>query len=84
MSVPGRGGETDFLARHRTTGKVHLIQSCWDMADRKNFSRELRGPQSAMKELSLDAGTIVTWDDEAELEGNISVVPAWKWLLEAR
>lgn len=80
----GEGGETDFLARHRTTGKVHLIQSCWDMADRKTFSRELRGLQSAMKELSLDAGTIVTWDDEAELEGNISVIPAWKWLLEAR
>jgi len=34
--------------------------------------------------LSLDAGTIVTWDDEAELEGNISVIPAWKWLLGAR
>ncbi len=51
------------------------------MADQKTFKRELRGLQSAMKELSIDSGTIVTWDDEATLAGNISVVPVWKWLL---
>ena len=51
------------------------------MADQNTFNRELRGLQSAMKELSIDSGTIVTWDDEADLEGNIRVVPAWKWLL---
>lgn len=69
---------------YNSTLRKVSINSLPGQADRKTFSRELRGLQSAMKELSLDAGTIVTWDDEAELEGNISVVPAWKWLLEAR
>lgn len=77
----GEGGETDFLASHATTGKVCLVQSCWDMADRKTFDRELRGLRSTMKELSVDIGTVVTWDDEVELPGNINVVPVWKWLL---
>lgn len=75
------GNEADFFARHKASGKVILIQACWDMADRKTFHRELRGLQSAMQELAIDSGTIVTWDDEAALEGNISVVPVWKWLL---
>jgi len=75
------GGEADFFARHKTAGTAVLIQACWDMADRSTFSRELRGLRSAMKELSIDSGTIVTWDDEAELDGNISVLPLWKWLL---
>jgi len=34
-----------------------------------------------MKELSINSGTIVARDDEETLEGNINVVPAWKWLL---
>jgi hypothetical protein len=75
------GNEADFLARHKTSGNVFLIQACWDMTDQKTFNRELRSLQSAMKKLSIDSGTIVTWDDEADLEGNIKVVPVWKWLL---
>jgi predicted AAA+ superfamily ATPase len=75
------GGEADFFAQHKSSGNVILIQACWDMAEQNTFKRELRGLLSAMKELSIDSGTIVTWDDEAELEGNIRVVPVWKWLL---
>ena len=80
----GDGGEADFLARHRISGKTALIQACWDMAYRKTFNRELRGLHNAMKNLAIDSGTIVTWDDEATLEGNIALVPAWKWLLTFR
>ncbi len=75
------GYEADFLARHKATGNVILIQACWDMADQNTFNRELRGLQSSMKELSINSATIVTWDDEADLDGNISVIPVWKWLL---
>jgi uncharacterized protein len=75
------GNEADFLARHKASGDVILVQACWDMTDQRTFDRELRGLQSAMRELSIDSGTIVTWDDEAALEENISVVPVWKWLL---
>ena len=75
------GFEADFLARHPLTGERLLIQACFDMADQKTFSREVRGLQGAMQALSLGSGTIVTWDDAAKLDGNITVIPAWKWLL---
>jgi len=34
-----------------------------------------------MEELAVSSGTIVTWDDEAQLDNNITAVPLWKWLL---
>jgi len=58
-----------------------LIQVCWELLDEKTFKRELRGLQTVMDELSISSGTIVTWDDEAALDNNITVVPIWKWLL---
>lgn len=75
------GSEADFFAQHKSSGKVILIQVCWDLADQNTFNRELRGLQNAMKELSIDSGTIVTWDEDDRLEGNIRVIPVWKWLL---
>jgi hypothetical protein len=77
-----KGLETDFFARSLVTNKVKLIQVCWQMSDQKTFDREYRGLQSAMEELSIHSGTIVTWDDEARLDNNISIVPIWKWLLK--
>jgi len=80
--VPTKGGrETDFFARHRTSGETQLIQVCWEMSDERTFKRELQGLKSAMDELSLPTGTIVTWDDETVIEDKIKVIPIWKWLL---
>ena len=76
------GRETDFLARHRITGETKLMQACWEMSDKKTFARELQGLKSAMEDLSVFSGTIVTWDDETVIEDKIKVVPVWKWLLE--
>jgi uncharacterized protein len=75
------GREADFFARHRISGETQLIQVCWEMSDKKTFERELQGLKSAMDELSLSAGTIVTWDDETDIENKIKVIPIWKWLL---
>ena len=75
------GYETDFFIRHNISDEVKLVQVCWDISDKETFNRELRGIKSAMNELSLSSGTIVTWDDEASLEDNINVVPVWKWLI---
>jgi predicted AAA+ superfamily ATPase len=75
------GYEADFLARHRISGETQLIQVCWEMSDKKTFERELRGLKSAMDELSLSTGTIVTWDDETAIENRIKVIPIWKWLI---
>ena len=75
------GHEADFFARHKISGEVQLIQVCWDMSDKKTFERELQGLKSAMDEVSLPTGTIVTWDDETTLDDKIKVMPVWKWLL---
>lgn len=75
------GRETDFFTQHRISGKTQLIQVCWEMSDEKTFERELQGLKSAMDELSLPTGTIVTWDDETTIENKIKVIPIWKWLI---
>lgn len=80
--VHTKGGyETDFFARHKISDEIKLIQVCWELSDEKTFKRELRGLQTVMDELSISSGTIVTWDDEAIFDNNITVVPIWKWLL---
>ena len=76
------GREADFFTRHRISGETQLIQVCWEMSDERTFARELLGLKSAMDELSLSAGTIVTWDDEADIDDKIKVIPIWKWLLK--
>lgn len=75
------GCETDFFARHKISGQPQLIQVCWEMSDKKTFEREVRGLKGAMEDLSIVGGTIVTWDDETEIDDKIKVVPIWKWLL---
>jgi len=77
------GREVDFFTRHRISGETQLIQVCWEMSDKKTFERELQGLKSAMDELSIPTGTIVTWDDETAMENNIKVIPIWKWLVIA-
>ena len=78
---PKAGGEIDFFARDKSSGKVQLIQVCWDMSKEKTFARELKGLHNGMQELNITEGIIVTWDEETEIAGNISLIPAWKWLL---
>jgi len=79
------GRETDFFARHKISAEAQLIQVCWEMSDKKTFERELRGLKSAMDELSISTGTIVTWDDETVIEDKkINVIPIWKWLIQKR
>ncbi len=77
------GFETDFCARRKSDGEVKLIQVCWDMSDTATFERELRGLKSAMTELSIDSGTIVTWDEQSVINDSINVVAIWKWLLQS-
>ena len=75
------GHEVDFLVEQRNARNAGLIQSCWKISDQKTFERELRGLKSAMNELSIPTGTIVTWDDETVIDGKIEVLPIWKWLV---
>jgi len=75
------GREVDFFTRNRNSGEKQLIQVCWEMSDKKTFERELLGLKSAMNEILIPTGTIVTWDDETVIDKKIKVIPIWKWLL---
>jgi len=77
----GEGYEVDFFCRDRRSGHGQLIQVCWELDDPGTLEREARALRSAMDQYGLSQGTIVTWDDSRELEGNIAVVPVWRWLL---
>lgn len=72
------GGEVDFLVQDNITLNRRLIQVTWDMSDKTTFAREMKALTEAMAETGIGDGTIVTWDDEREING-VRIVPAWKW-----
>ena len=78
--VTNGGGEVDFLVQDNVTLKRRLVQVSWDMADEQTFEREMKSLREAMAETGIEDGTVVTWDDEREIDG-VHVVPAWKWCI---
>lgn len=78
-----QGYEVDFLARPGQ-GEPLAIQVAETIADPSTRQRELRALEAAMAERKLSSATLVTLDEEAQIEsasGPIAVVPAWRWLL---
>ena len=76
--------ECDFIIKQGRM-PMHAIQVCWELSDR-NEKRELAGLIDACSSLKLTSGIILTYaqDEEREKDGlKISVLPVWKWLLEA-
>lgn len=71
--------ECDFILKSKDK-VVQAIQVCYFLND-KNKERELAGLEKAMKRFSLQKGIIISRDQEGTI-GNVSVIPAWKWLLE--
>ncbi len=74
-------GECDFVTR-TSSGTTALFQVCTEL-NPDNLKRETSGLIEAMSFFNLDAGTILTLDQEDHLvisDKEISVVPAWKWL----
>ena len=51
------------------------------MSSPETEERELSALKAARNELKVDDCTVVTWDEERELDG-IRIVPVWKWSLE--
>jgi uncharacterized protein len=77
------GGEVDFVARLRDRTRV-LVQVCESRADPRTRKRELAALCDAMAELDLQSATIVTRNEEEEIDVDgrrVSVVPAWRFLL---
>ncbi len=78
------GKEVDFLLR-KTGEADQLIQVCYDLSESKTRQREIQALCAAGVELKHTRGTILTWDEEGQenIHGfNISLKPAWKWLLQ--
>jgi len=79
--VTKNGAEVDFVLAGEHRSERRLIQVCWDIHDSVTQKREVRALLSAMQELGLRRGTIVTWLDEDVSDQRLNIVPAWKWLL---
>jgi predicted AAA+ superfamily ATPase len=76
------GYEVDFFARSFDQ-PPQAIQVSADLADSRTREREVRALTAAMKERQIRDATIVTLDEEDQLEtpiGPIRIQPAWRWL----
>ena len=69
------GFECDFIT------KDTCIQVCHTLTE-ENKKREITGIVEAGKKFGRTKSTIITYDQETEIEPKIKVVPIWKWLLE--
>ena len=78
------GRQVDFIVPRRGR-KPMLVQVCESLADPQTRRRETSALDEAMLELGVNAGTIVTRNEDGRLDevgGTIEVVPAWRFLLE--
>ena len=76
------GREVDFAVSGK--GGVELVQVCESLKAMATRDRELRALSEAMLELGVKRGTVVTRSDEGSEQtaaGEISIQPAWRWLL---
>ncbi len=76
--------ECDFVVFSKD--KVsEIIQVCYDIGDDKTFQREIKGLLDACKFFKMKEGTIVTLDEEKELQIDkilIKIIPAYKFFLQ--
>jgi predicted AAA+ superfamily ATPase len=79
----GRGNEVDFITIS-SKGEKQLFQVSESLANPDTRNRELSALQGAMQELELKTGTVVTRNEEEQVttgQGDIQVIPAWRFLL---
>lgn len=79
------GREVDFVWQDPDRGRT-LVQVCESMPEGSEArARELAALREAQSELSAARAVVVTRDEDSLLptpEGEIEIVPVWKWLLE--
>ncbi len=78
----GNGREIDFIVPVRGQKPI-LVQVCESIADPQTRKREVSALSEAMTELSITSGTIVTRNEEEQIEvddGTIQIVPMWRFL----
>lgn len=77
------GHEVDFLVQ--TSHTLQLIQVSQTVENKVTFDREMHALQTAMRDLKLREGFIITAFDERTIdtpEGTVRILPAWKWSLQ--
>ena len=74
------GTEVDFHVHDMISHGERLVQVSYAMSDETTFLRETTAIRFAREKTGIQDCTIVTWDDEGEMDG-IRIVPVWKWLL---
>ena len=77
------GAEVDFVCLDAQKKKL-LVQVCPSLADPLTRKREITPLTRAMEDLGLTEGTIVTLDEDQQLENDgkkIRIIPAWKYLI---
>ena len=74
------GTEVDFHVHDMISHGERLVQVSYAMSDETTFFREMNAIRFAREKTGIQDCTIVTWDDEGEMDG-IRIVPVWKWLL---
>ncbi|MEF3245493.1 MAG: ATP-binding protein [Caldisericaceae bacterium] len=75
--------EVDFVIK-KDLKVTELIQVSWNTYDVYTEQRELKSLLEASEELDADLLTILTWDEEKQVEKNgkvIRFVPIWRWFL---
>lgn len=86
LTVPDTGEKkVDFLLGDALgIDPYELVQVAYDMSAEKTRKREIGSLEAGMRFTKLDAGTIVTLHERAEIKtsaGVITVAPAWQWCL---
>ena len=77
------GLEVDFIVQMPDHSRLP-VQVCESLQDTNTRKREINALSAAMAELGLKSGTIVTRNEEEEIEtngGKIVIVPVWRFLL---
>lgn len=74
------GTEVDFHVHDMSSHGERLVQVSYAMSDAATFNRETNAIKFARQKKGIKDCTIVTWDDEGEIDG-IRIVPVWNWLL---
>lgn len=78
--------ECDFLVR-RGMKIIEAIQVTQTLSNLKTKEREIAGLLEAMNKFNLNAGLIITQEQEDKIKvgrKTINIVPLWKWLLESK
>jgi uncharacterized protein len=82
------GREVDFVVGDIFEQRaVRLVQACAHLSEPQIREREVRALVEAMAETGVKHAEIVTLREEETVKtdaGTILVVPAWRWMLEAR